>query len=392
MATLVNNGTGTPTTYALGGTHRPVVRASWRRYSKDLYNAVGWKSEEEAYAAGAWYLAALGSSHYQKWIRDHGITMERDGIKAQQQVGDDSKGGYAVPAPLASTLIDLLETYGVIRRFARNVPMTSNTLDWPKNATRTAWTALSELEQMVAADKTFSQVNLVAKKFGTLTQISSEIQEDAVIDMAGHISQDIAIGLSKAEDESGFAGDGTATYNSITGIINALAAGATHQADTGKTTYASLDQSDFDAMIGLLKNIPGLNPRWYCSRPVWATAILPLMHTAQGNTLANLQGGVIMPNGSADFMAFGYPGTWTNAGQPTGAGAADEEGGIIFGDLSAGVLFGTRRAVSVAVDSSFYFDYDALAVRGTERFDVQVHETGGATEPGVICMLKLAAA
>ena len=55
-----------------------------------------------------------------------------------------------------------------------------------------------------------------------------------------------------------------------------------------------------------------------------------------------------------------------------------------FGDLKGGVLFGSRRGINVAVDSSIYFNQDALAVRATERFDINVHDRGDATNAGGI--------
>ena len=57
---------------------------------------------------------------------------------------------------------------------------------------------------------------------------------------------------------------------------------------------------------------------------------------------------------------------------------------MFFGDLMQGVYFGSRRGVTLAVDSSVYFASDALAVRGTERYDIVVHDRGDASTSGGI--------
>ena len=49
---------------------------------------------------------------------------------------------------------------------------------------------------------------------------------------------------------------------------------------------------------------------------------------------------------------------------------------------------GTRRGVSIQVDSSRYFEYDQLAIRGTERFDINYHERGTSTVAGPVIMLS----
>ena len=60
---------------------------------------------------------------------------------------------------------------------------------------------------------------------------------------------------------------------------------------------------------------------------------------------------------------------------------------VYFGDLAMAALFGSRRGVSIAVDSSRYFELDQLAIRGTQRFDINVHGTGTASVAGPMIQL-----
>lgn len=55
-----------------------------------------------------------------------------------------------------------------------------------------------------------------------------------------------------------------------------------------------------------------------------------------------------------------------------------------FGDLDKGAYFATRRGISIALDSSRYFELDQVAVRATQRFDINVHDRGTASASGGI--------
>jgi len=61
---------------------------------------------------------------------------------------------------------------------------------------------------------------------------------------------------------------------------------------------------------------------------------------------------------------------------------------VYFGDLRMASTFGIRRGVSIRADETFYFASDAIAIRGTERFDINVHERGDASNPGPVVALK----
>ena len=70
----------------------------------------------------------------------------------------------------------------------------------------------------------------------------------------------------------------------------------------------------------------------------------------------------------------------------------------LFGDLTLAASFGDRRQTTIqisehaTVGGGSVFEQDELAVRGTERFDINVHDTGitGASgESGPIVGLRL---
>ena len=55
-----------------------------------------------------------------------------------------------------------------------------------------------------------------------------------------------------------------------------------------------------------------------------------------------------------------------------------------FGDLSRSTTMGTRRGITMAVDSSRYLEFDQLGVFGTERFQIVNHDIGTPTTAGCI--------
>jgi HK97 family phage major capsid protein len=64
---------------------------------------------------------------------------------------------------------------------------------------------------------------------------------------------------------------------------------------------------------------------------------------------------------------------------------------MYFGDAAMGSTFGDKRGVTIDTDSSVYFTSDAIALRATERFDINCHEVGSATEAGPMIGIDLAA-
>jgi hypothetical protein len=97
------------------------------RYSK-LKAFKGESAEEDAYAVGKWSQAILfGDEEARAWCKEHGVAI----TKAQSE-GVNSAGGFLVPAPMMNAIIDLRETFGIFRRNTLVVPMSSDSLAWPR--------------------------------------------------------------------------------------------------------------------------------------------------------------------------------------------------------------------------------------------------------------------
>jgi HK97 family phage major capsid protein len=50
-------------------------------------------------------------------------------------------------------------------------------------------------------------------------------------------------------------------------------------------------------------------------------------------------------------------------------------------------MMGTRRGITIATSEHIYFETDEIGIRGTERFDINVHDIGDTTNAGPIVAL-----
>lgn len=72
---------------------------------------------------------------------------------------------------------------------------------------------------------------------------------------------------------------------------------------------------------------------------------------------------------------------------PSSTGDLSDVGMLAFGNFSQAATMGLRRDISMKVDDSRYLEYDQIAVRAIERFDVIVHELGDNTDAGSVVVL-----
>ena len=324
-----------------------------------------------AYAAGQWFLAVLyGREKSAGWCRDNGICTTS--VMGALAGNDNSAGGYLIPEEMEQSIINLRETRGVFRQYARTVPMASDVKNIPRRTGGLTGYWTTDNAQITESQPSYDNVQLVAKKLGAICLYSSEVAEDAVITMADELATEIAYIFAIEEDQAGFLGDGTSTYGGITGLVNTIAAGSTDTAATGNTSFATLDLDDFEAMLGNLPEFPGIDPAWYISKAGWAASMLRLQAAAGGNTVATLGAG---PQ-SQEFL--GYPVRFVQVMNSTLSAQTSTDGLAYFGDLAMSAALGTRRGIALRLSEHRYFELDQLAIKGTVRLDIKCHESNSA--------------
>ena len=355
---------------------RPRVWGSLKNFKNDERG----DAVDKAQRFGHWLLASKGNRKSLAFCDCNGIE-----VKAHTE-GVNSAGGFLVPDEFETELISLREEFGVFRREARVRPMTSDTLRVPRrSATLTAYPA-GEATAITESTQTFESVLLVAKKWGVLTTVSNELNEDAFVNLADDVAGEIAYAFAKAEDQAGFIGDGTSTYNGIEGVATILAAGTddVQHIEAGLTNAADITKADIHDLMGLLPAYADTpNCKFYMHKSTWHAGFERTAIDYGGTSGREVLDGY---RGQPSFL--GYPVVFTQA-MESGTFAANSAVAL-FGDLTLAASFGDRRQTTIQISDSALnaFEQDELAIRGTERFDINVHDTGDSSTTGPIVALR----
>lgn len=337
-----------------------------------------------AYRFANWFAASiLKSALASKGIFDNALVAKADAyckefgiqVKAQAE-GTNSLGGYLVPHEFGNDIIDLRETYGVFRQYAKVVPMMGDTKSVPRRVSGLTVYNPGEGSAITASDKTWDSVQLTARKFATLAVYSSELDEDSMINIGDDLAGEIAWAFANKEDECGFNGDATSTYFGITGVrekIKGLSGTIANIAGlvvgTGNA-YSELVLGDFNKVVARLPQFAD-TPRaaWFVHKTFYHEVMEKLALAAGGVTSIEIS------NGMRQFRFLGYP---VVVSQVMPKVEGNSQVCALLGDLSQAAMFGDRRQLSLAYSTDYKFAEDQLAIRGTQRVDINVHSVGNA--------------
>jgi HK97 family phage major capsid protein len=293
-------------------------------------------SSEDAYVAGKFLAAIGGDKPAQEFV-------------AAQSEGTDDKGGFTVPTPLSSELINLVENYGVARNVCRRIVMGASTWSVPKLTGHSTIYYPAEAAAITESDLTFGQVTLAAQKMAGLVKFSTEISEDSLISITDTIVKDLAWGFAKEEDNNLFTG-GTLYTGGIEGDADISSASVAN--------VAALALSDLTDCVVRSGQERGLNPQWYMSPTLWNGQIRDLLNAAGGNAVAEMTSGV-------GPSLFGYKVNLVNA--MPGASAVSGDLVCLFGDLGVSHYFGDRRALNFKVLDQLFAVNDQVGLVCTQR-------------------------
>jgi HK97 family phage major capsid protein len=344
----------------------------WKSGINVQKNPFGGSADErnqKAYVFGQFARHLAGVKSATKWLQSNGH------MKAQVE-GTTTAGGFTVPDIVSSDLIYLREMYGVARRNSRIYPMSSDTLLVPSATGSTTVYYASEATAITDSQLTFAQVSLSAKKLAVLTIASKELGEDTVIDLGASLARDMAYAIAKEEDNACFNGDGTSTYGSITGILQGVyglsgtktsIAGAVLGPVLTGASFANFTLANFQAMVAKLPTYAD-NAKWYMHKDLFFNGVADKLIALGGNAILDIQNAYTQAP-----TLFGYPIEWVQ-NMPKAPAATTPV--AILGDLSKGVAFGDRRAMTVEVSDQVKFVEDALTYKATERFAFNAHDVG----------------
>lgn len=347
-----------------------------RSFRPELYDGSRSRAEEAAYRAGQWARATIfGNADAARWCRDHGMPMSQrvlTGLTAGQSV--------LIPDELVLPIISLREQYGIARRFCYVHPMVTDTASVPRDTADVTAYFVGREQAPTASDPGFDNIELVSRNVAAETRISNDYAADSVINLADHVAEKHARAFAVKEDNCLFNGDGTSSYGGIVGIRTAILskAGAVDAA-SGNDTFAEITAEDLRKVMGTLPDLPGINPSWFTSKVGKENMFNRLKDAAGGNTKLNLSSGDPDTWGGYDIV--------TSAAMPKVLTDLSDVAMALFGDLRMGVIFGDRRGMTMMVDPYSLSSYQQTKIISSERFDINVHGVGDASNAGPIVAL-----
>lgn len=345
-----------------------------------------YKDDDDAFVVGRFLRAILRGPRVDVDMDAERRFLTKNGVELRVMTEDvNTAGGYLVPDVMLSRMIEIRNERGVFRRETSVIPMTSDKVIIPRSTGGLTVYYPGETDAITESESTVDQVILAPIKAATLTRISSDLNDDSLIGVADFLTREIAYAFANAEDQNGFNGDGTSTFGLMFGatvkIIDGTHTASVFQAGSNDNTFGELILADFESTIALVPSFAMAGSKWYISRSGFYLSMHPIMTAAGGNTIGTMEDGV----SGKQFL--GFPVVFTDV-MTSGTGDNASAVACLLGDLRQASTLGDRRGMTIAQDASRYFEFDQIAIRATERFDINVHELGDNTDAGSLVALR----
>lgn len=286
--------------------------------------------------------------------------------------GSAGNGGYFVPTEFSNEIIRLAPNYGVIRRNARNFPISSEgSITKLPTVGSVSVFRVSEGAAIPASAPTTGQTTITIKKLGAIVPMTNELLKDANVDTVGVVAQLVAEALAGKEDDWGFnglaAGEGIFQNASVPVVTMA----------TGNTTYAKVTADDAASLLSQLDESALPGAKFYMSFSVFNS-----LRTQKDTTGRYL---IQEPGGGQPATLWNIPIEFVRVLPKTTAGTQAGTKFLAVGDLRY-MLFADKRQYEAkwsdeatitdtdGLTSINLFTQDYSALRVTERIDIQLAE------------------
>jgi HK97 family phage major capsid protein len=217
------------------------------------------------------------------WCRSRGL------ISKAQIEGTNAAGGALVPDQWVDSIINLKEQFGVAAKYCQKVQMNGDSVNVPRRTGGVSAFFVNEGVAPTESTASWDNVQLVAKKMAGLIRVSTELAEDALVNVADMITSEIAYAFASKEDDCAFLGDGTSTYGGIQGLVTQFATNTKGVfTATGHSTLDTLTTTDLAMWMGLLPQYALPGARFFCSQSFFSTVFRRLGAAGGGNTIQTL--------------------------------------------------------------------------------------------------------
>jgi HK97 family phage major capsid protein len=292
-----------------------------------------------------------------------------------QDEGTAADGGYLTPTITAAEILRLQEEYGQGRRYFRKYPMgKAPVIRFPKKLTGATVTRVGENTAIPDTKVTLTYADLTASKVAAIVAITSELEEDAIVDIGAYVNEQLAESFAEEEDGQIWAGTGsphTGAFNtSSTYGLNSLTV----------ANSASIVYDDLVSCAMGLKSWYLRNAAWYMHRSVAAD----LMKIKDNNGLP------ILINAGDPMRAtmFGYPVRLIESA-PNSSTATSGMPLILLGDMNKAGIFGLKRDYTMTVLTEATVDGVNLAENDLIGIRVTKRDAFTLTQPLAISAIKI---
>ena len=296
------------------------------------------------------------------------FTGDVETIKAINSGLSDGAGGYVVPEEWAKEIDRVAGDFGVARRIARVVPMTSDTLHLPK-AGSTGVTAywVTQGSAITESNPTFDETLLEVKDLAGVSAFTNSWVDDANVDVVNYLIELLGEALAGQEDEEAFNGDGSAPE--ITGVLQSDDVTVVTMA-SGDDTFEEIGAEDLYATVFAVPHQIRAGAKWVMSDYVFS--LVNKLEDDYGRPLFRTL------NESDKGMLLGYP-VEISSTMPEATDTGADEPVLAFGNFKKGLVIGKKKDMSISISdqatvgTNNLWEKNMSAVRVIERLDIAVH-------------------
>ncbi len=377
------------------------VPATVLRHTPQNFRGVrnGRSAEERAFRFGMYMLAKASADMPGRFRFETATNWVRQNVVAMTENAADGSGAFnLVPEEFGQDLIELRETYGVARRLFRRMPMASDTRTDPRRRSGLTAYFTSEGAAGTESNKSWDNIRLTAKDLMVIGRFTNQLRMDSVISLGDDLAGEIAYAFMEKEDQCAFNGTGTSTYGGIVGLRTKLQdvdGSGTDSAGLVTGTgnlFTELTLADFNQVVGKLPQYADMGEVcWVCHKFFYHSVMQRLELAAGGTTALEIRSG----NRTPRPLFLGYPVEFSQVFPSTDA---NSQVVATLGNYVKGAAFGDRQQDEISfsehatVGGESLWERNQIGIRGTERFDINVHDVGDSSTPGPIVGLQSAAA
>jgi HK97 family phage major capsid protein len=244
--------------------------------------------------------------------------------------GDATQGAELVPEERRSAILAYMRETSVALQYANVVPMTSDTLDMPKEDGSVSMTYTDEASEATETSAVFDEVTLTAKRLDGYVEVTNELLQDNDLPggIAGLLTAQFLEAGAKKIDSTVFVGTGSP----VSGVM--LSAGDSVVFGTDSTAFSELLASDIRSAVAQIPANRDDNARWFMHK----TVLYNLVYNLKGDNNEDIF--VANHYDMAPGRIWGYPVSLVTQA-PSAADSGADTGFIVFGDLS-GFMIGER--------------------------------------------------